>query len=82
MVKSTDNILITGGGGMLAQALAKILAQRERAATTLSRVECDIVNHRALERAFEQHRPSVVINCAAYTKVDQAEKEPAHRLRL
>ena len=70
-MSSSENILITGGGGMLAQAFAKILAQRERtAATLLSRLECDIVNHRALERAFEQHRPSVVINCAAYTKVD------------
>jgi dTDP-4-dehydrorhamnose reductase len=71
------NILITGGGGMLAQAFAKVFAQRERPATLLSRLECDIVNHRALERAFEEHRPTVVINCAAYTKVDQAEKEPA-----
>jgi dTDP-4-dehydrorhamnose reductase len=76
-MSSPENILITGGGGMLAQAFARILAQRERAATLLSRLECDIVNHRALERAFEEHRPSVVINCAAYTKVDQAEKEPA-----
>ena len=73
---TSGNILITGGGGMLAQAFAKIFAQRERAATLLSRVECDIVNHRALERIFEQHRPAIVINCAAYTKVDQAEKEP------
>jgi dTDP-4-dehydrorhamnose reductase len=76
-MSSGQNILITGGGGMLAQAFAKVLAQRQRAATLLSRLECDIVNQRALERAFEQHRPSVVINCAAYTKVDQAEKEPA-----
>jgi dTDP-4-dehydrorhamnose reductase len=75
-MSSSETILITGGGGMLAQAFAKVLAQRERAATLLSRRECDIVNHRALERAFEEHRPKIVINCAAYTKVDQAEKEP------
>jgi dTDP-4-dehydrorhamnose reductase len=76
-MSAVERIIITGGGGMLAQAFAKVFAQRERAATLLTRSECDIVNHRALERAFQQHRPTIVINCAAYTKVDQAEKEPA-----
>ena len=69
-------VLVTGGRGMLAQAMARVLAGRGIAATVLSRQECDILNASSLAQLFERLQPTLVINCAAYTKVDQAEKEP------
>lgn len=70
-----DTILITGGGGMLAHALDDILTARGHKPIRLSRAECDIANDEHLRRAFE-HKPTLVLNCAAHTKVDLCESEP------
>jgi dTDP-4-dehydrorhamnose reductase len=62
---------------MLAQAFARVLAERGLTGVTiLGRQECDIVNSTGVATLFEEYRPTLLINCAAYTKVDQAEKEP------
>jgi dTDP-4-dehydrorhamnose reductase len=42
----------------------------------LSHAQCDIVIREQVESALATHRPAVVINTAAYTRVDDAEKEP------
>jgi dTDP-4-dehydrorhamnose reductase len=71
-----DRILVTGGRGMLAHAFQRVLDARGLQATFLSRVECDITNPGAVRGVFDDLRPTLLINCAAYTEVDQAEKEP------
>jgi dTDP-4-dehydrorhamnose reductase len=70
-----DRILITGGKGMLAHAFRQVLKKRGAKATSLERSACDIADPIALAQAFKKHRPTLVVNCAAYTKVDLAEKE-------
>ncbi|MBC7343722.1 MAG: dTDP-4-dehydrorhamnose reductase, partial [Clostridia bacterium] len=40
----------------------------------LGHTELDITRHSAVKKHLEVHRPQVVINCAAYTDVDGAEK--------
>jgi dTDP-4-dehydrorhamnose reductase len=71
-----DRVLITGGGGMLAQALRFDLARRSHASICLDRAACDITDPAAVERAVDTHRPTLVLNCAAHTKVDLCEQEP------
>ncbi|HUB27604.1 MAG TPA: dTDP-4-dehydrorhamnose reductase [Tepidisphaeraceae bacterium] len=70
-----DKILITGGGGMLAHALADELTRRGISPTVLSRSQCDIADRAAVDRLFESP-PTLFLNCAAHTKVDQCEAEP------
>lgn len=70
-----DSILITGGAGMLAHAFGETCRRRGHQATTISRAECDITNVAQILSALDRFRPTTVINCAAYTKVDLAEKE-------
>lgn len=70
-----DSILITGGAGMLARALIRSLQQRNRRATVLNRSELDISDSAAVRRAFDRHQPTLVLNCAAHTKVDLCEDE-------
>lgn len=72
-----QTILITGGGGMLAQALRRAVARAHAGANVLApaRNELDVGNAAQLDAYVRQHRPNVVFNCAAYTKVDLAEKE-------
>lgn len=61
--------LITGAAGMLGHDLQHVLA--DRSVTALARGDLDVTDADAVERAVAGH--DVVINCAAYTKVDDAE---------
>ncbi|KQO62175.1 dTDP-4-dehydrorhamnose reductase [Curtobacterium sp. Leaf261] len=70
--------LITGAAGMLGQDLRHALADRD--VTALSRAELDITDASAVERAVAGH--DVVINSAAYTKVDDAETNEAEAHRV
>jgi len=70
-----DSILITGGRGMLAQAFAQVLGDRGLKASVAGRADCDVADAAAVAATFERVKPTLLINCAAYTKVDLAEKE-------
>jgi len=69
-----DSIVITGGGGMLGHALADALASQKP--VVLNQSQCDVSNDADLARIFE-HRPTLLLNCAAHTKVDLCETETA-----
>jgi dTDP-4-dehydrorhamnose reductase len=70
-----DSILITGGGGMLGHALADLLTERGHNPVALNHGQLDIANRSALTHAFAEHKPTLVLNCAAHTKVDLCERE-------
>ena len=62
--------LITGANGMLGHDLQSVLTGRD--VTALSRAELDVTDLDAVRAASAGH--DVVINAAAYTKVDDAEE--------
>jgi dTDP-4-dehydrorhamnose reductase len=66
--------LITGGGGQLASDLALLLGPAARA---FSHPELDICDERAVDRAYDEVEPDVVINCAAFHNLDVCERESA-----
>lgn len=65
------SFLITGASGMLGYDLRHVLA--DRAVTALGRGDLDVTEADAADSAVAGH--DVVINCAAYTKVDDAESD-------
>jgi dTDP-4-dehydrorhamnose reductase len=65
--------LITGGGGQLGRDLEARLGERAR---SFDHAELDITDGAALDRAFEEVRPDVVFNCAAFHNVELCESEP------
>lgn len=67
-------VLITGGGGQLASDLEALLAARADVAAR-SRAELDITDDDELGRAFDELRPELVFNCAAFHNVDVCERE-------
>jgi dTDP-4-dehydrorhamnose reductase len=71
------NILITGSNGQLGNEF-KELSKEETALNFIFTdvAELDITNEDAVAAFFQQIKPDVVINCAAYTAVDKAEQEP------
>lgn len=68
-------ILVTGGSGQLAQALAE--AAGDRHVRVVGRPEFDFDRIAALPRLLAEARPSLVVNAAAYTAVDRAESDAA-----
>ena len=67
-------ILITGSGSMLAQDLKSVLGENNEI-IPLSRQKMDITQKDAVIKNIKSSAPDIVINCAAYTKVDTAEEE-------
>lgn len=63
--------LVTGANGMLGRDLQSVL--EDRAVTALRRTDLDVTDAVAVAAAVSGH--DVVINCAAYTKVDDAESD-------
>jgi dTDP-4-dehydrorhamnose reductase len=69
-------ILITGGGGTLAQALLRACRMRGLAHVALERDALDITYPDMIGRVLERHAPWAVINTAGMTSVDLAERDP------
>jgi dTDP-4-dehydrorhamnose reductase len=70
-----DSILITGGGGMLGHALSDLLTERGHKSAALNHHQLDIADRAAVTIAFAEFKPTLVLNCAAHTKVDLCEQE-------
>lgn len=68
-------ILVTGSGGMLAKQIIQHFKREKINIIGLKKEELNITNTIQLKEKIEQHNPDLIINCAAYTKVDMAELE-------
>lgn len=60
---------------MVGSDLVLDLKDRGESVVALSRAELDVTDSRAVLERITSERPDIVVNCAAYTKVDQAEAE-------
>jgi dTDP-4-dehydrorhamnose reductase len=67
--------LVTGAGGMLGHDTVRELRERGEDVTGLGRAALDITEPATVQRALTDLRPDVVVNCAAYTAVDDAETD-------
>jgi dTDP-4-dehydrorhamnose reductase len=75
-------ILVFGGLGQLGQELSSAAQVAGVPLAALSRQDADIASPEDVRRAIARHRPSIVVNAAAYTKVDLAESEPDEARRV
>jgi dTDP-4-dehydrorhamnose reductase len=65
-------VLITGAAGQLGADLARLLPN----AAAKTHAELSIDDAASVRAVFEEVRPELVFNCAAYNAVDRAESEP------
>jgi dTDP-4-dehydrorhamnose reductase len=71
-----NHILVTGASGQLGSEIIRIAGQFKADIIFFTDFpEVDITNVVTLRQFIVDHQISVVINCAAYTAVDQAEEE-------
>ena len=74
-LNSQQSILVTGCEGQLG---SELLRQLGSSAVGFNHAELNIVHRAPIRSALNEHKPQVVINTAAYTKVDQAEDDKAN----
>ena len=72
-------VLVTGAGGQLGEAMRAQLGARHEV-VAMTRAELDLANAPAVLDAVTSVCPDAIVNCAAYTDVDGAEREPAAAL--
>lgn len=66
--------LILGAAGQLGTAFTSLIGPAD--ALCAARSDLDLADGDRIEPFLREHRPEIVINCAAYTAVDRAEREP------
>ena len=69
------SILVFGKDGQVGKAFQEILGNHPQV-TWIGRSECDLSHPSQIQETLEKYQPQIIFNAAAYTAVDQAEKEP------
>ena len=73
--------LVTGAGGQLGRALARVFAAQGEV-VPLTHADLDLTDDAAVRARVGEARPDVILNCAAYNAVDQAEGDPVTALAV
>ena len=72
-----SNILITGSNGQLGSELRAISSNYKNYNFIFTDIEdLDITNHLSVKNSIIDNNIKIIINCAAYTDVDNAENDP------
>jgi dTDP-4-dehydrorhamnose reductase len=77
-VSDLPTILVTGAAGQLGRDVTTAAESADRHVVGLDRLGLDLSDASATERAVASIRPQAVINCAAYTAVDDCETNEEH----
>ena len=75
-------LLVTGAGGLLASDLERLARGRGHEVVALDHDALEITDLHAIRTALAEHRPRVIVNCAAWTDVDGAEKHESEARRI
>ncbi len=67
--------LITGANGQLGREWVRYLSAKNADVTATTSEQLDITDSDSVTKVIDEVAPDVVINCAAYTKVDLAESD-------
>lgn len=82
MTRGAAQVLVIGCRGQLARALSQISDGKVRFRCCGRLEGVDVTKRPTLLRAIDHYRPDIVVNAAAFTAVDRAEKERAAAFAL
>jgi dTDP-4-dehydrorhamnose reductase len=69
------NVVITGAGGQLGQDMVRACSGKDLSVHAAESQNLDITDYRNVKNYLTDHHCDLLINCAAYNAVDQAEKD-------
>jgi len=72
---SSKRFLICGAGGQLGKEWVHVLTQAGIAFVAPGKSECNIADYEQVAAVIDESKPDIIINCAAYNFVDDAERE-------
>ncbi len=75
MPPSRARVLLSGANGQVGSALLHSLSEKNEI-FAFDRTTLDLTNREQIRQCIREIKPDIIINAAAYTAVDQAEKEP------
>lgn len=80
----TESIMIFGGGGQMGHALRHAAFPSDWDVSFYTRKECDLADPTAIRRAILTYKPTLIINAAALSNVDDCEKDEdlAHKINF
>ncbi len=74
--RARRRVLVTGSSGMLGSDLVFLLTAAGYDVLARPRAELDVTDAALVSRSLRELRPEVVVNCAAFTRVDDCETDP------
>lgn len=82
MSPNPRSLLILGGGGRLASSVGPAFEAAGWTVASLDRRTLDITDRAAVDAAVVAHRPTAILNTAAWTDPDACERDPAGARRV
>ncbi len=83
MMSATKRIAVIGSTGQLGSDVVQVLSESgKHEVTPLSHGEIDVADRQSVLTVLCRDRFDVVVNCAAFTRVDDCEDRPADALRV
>ena len=73
---------VTGANGMLGQDLSTLLEEKSQEVLRKTHKDLDVTDAGAVRKVIAESKPDIIVNCAAYTKVDDAENEEDRATRV
>ena len=74
--RARRRILVTGAAGMLGSDLGPALAAAGHEVLARPKSDLDVADEKAVAIAVRELGPDILVNCAAFTKVDDCETDP------
>lgn len=75
-IEANNMILVVGGEGQLGKSLSTTAKAMSYSSMSLNRKELDVTKKISVDQVIKSLKPNLVVNCAAWTNVDEAEKYP------
>lgn len=80
--KNSQSITLIGSSGFVGTAVSKILIDKGQNINLPSKNQLDVTNLKSVEQFILKAKPKVLINFAAYTNINNAEKERGNKKSL
>lgn len=81
-LNSTVKVVVFGAGGQLGLEWMQVLQEKKSQVNGFTSSQADLTKFDQVKQRLDELRPDLIINCAAYTKVDAAENEWAKALSV